>query len=333
MSRHARLRSQGALLTVASLLVLLASAGAPSIVPFLGVPSSGAALTGIHKIRHVVVIMQENRSFDDYFGTFPGANGIPMANGEPAVCVPDPQAGGCQRPYVDHNDDNGGGPHGAPEARRDIDGGQDGRLRLDRGVGAEGLRRPRQPELSVRPDRRDGLPHADRHPELLELRAELRAPGPHVRTGRVVEPARAPVPGLGVVGEVHATQRSEQLHERDPGAGAEAAAERDEAPAGLGGHTDLRLDRHDLPVAQAEGLVGLLRGERHRARLLERFGPLVHPRPAEREDARHLEPIAVLRHGQRRQATRQHPVGRELLQSCAEAGRSPRCRGSSPRAK
>ncbi|MEA2145511.1 MAG: hypothetical protein QOG59_1098, partial [Solirubrobacteraceae bacterium] len=29
---------------------------------------------GIHKIRHVVVIMQENRSFDNYFGTFPGAD-------------------------------------------------------------------------------------------------------------------------------------------------------------------------------------------------------------------------------------------------------------------
>ena len=30
-------------------------------------------LAGIHKIRHVVVIMQENRSFDTYFGTYPGA--------------------------------------------------------------------------------------------------------------------------------------------------------------------------------------------------------------------------------------------------------------------
>ena len=44
----------------------------------------------IHKIRHVVIIMQENRSFDPYFGTFPGADGIPMSDGEPAVCVPDP---------------------------------------------------------------------------------------------------------------------------------------------------------------------------------------------------------------------------------------------------
>ena len=30
--------------------------------------------------------------------------------------------------------------------------------------------------------RRDGLPHAKRHPELLDLRARLRAAGPHVRT-------------------------------------------------------------------------------------------------------------------------------------------------------
>ena len=27
---------------------------------------------GIHKIKHVVVIQQENRSFDSYFGTYPG---------------------------------------------------------------------------------------------------------------------------------------------------------------------------------------------------------------------------------------------------------------------
>jgi phospholipase C len=124
VGRVRRTRSRGPLLAVASLLVLVASAGVPSIVPLLGVRSSGAALTGIHKIRHIVVIMQENRSFDDYFGTFPGADGIPMSNGQPSVCVPDPQNGGCQKPFVDHNDDNGGGPHGAPQARKDIDGGK-----------------------------------------------------------------------------------------------------------------------------------------------------------------------------------------------------------------
>jgi phospholipase C len=46
-----------------------------------GVNGARPGLTGIHKIEHVVVIMQENRSFDSYFGTFPGADGIPAANG------------------------------------------------------------------------------------------------------------------------------------------------------------------------------------------------------------------------------------------------------------
>src|SRR5512133_1583802 len=58
---------------------------------------------GIHKIKHVIVIMQENRSFDSYFGTYPGADGIPTG-----VCVPDPR-GGCVRPYHNSRDRNVGG--------------------------------------------------------------------------------------------------------------------------------------------------------------------------------------------------------------------------------
>ena len=38
----------------------------------------GDASATPHEIKHVIVIMQENRSFDQYFGTFPGADGIPM---------------------------------------------------------------------------------------------------------------------------------------------------------------------------------------------------------------------------------------------------------------
>ncbi len=76
------------------------------------------------KIKHIVVIMQENRSFDSYFGTFPGANGIPMANGTPTVCVPDPRTGQCMQPFHDPNDKNAGGPHGAPAAVADIDSGK-----------------------------------------------------------------------------------------------------------------------------------------------------------------------------------------------------------------
>src|SRR5262245_17923038 len=41
---------------------------------------------GIHAIKHVVMIMQENRSFDSYFGTFPGADGFRMRNGRPVGC-------------------------------------------------------------------------------------------------------------------------------------------------------------------------------------------------------------------------------------------------------
>ena len=80
--------------------------------------------TGIHKIRHVVIIMQENRSFDSYFGTYPGADGIPMQNGVPKVCVPDPAAGACVAPYHDSSDRNRGGPHGFTNTLADVNGGR-----------------------------------------------------------------------------------------------------------------------------------------------------------------------------------------------------------------
>ncbi|HEX3841145.1 MAG TPA: alkaline phosphatase family protein [Acidimicrobiales bacterium] len=79
---------------------------------------------GIHKIKHVIVIQQENRSFDNYFGTFPGADGIPMKNGTPTVCVNDPATGACVAPFVDHADVNGGGPHSAVNATADVNGGK-----------------------------------------------------------------------------------------------------------------------------------------------------------------------------------------------------------------
>ena len=40
-------------------------------------------IPGMHKIQHVIWIIQENHSFDNYFGTFPGVNGIP-----PGTCLP-----------------------------------------------------------------------------------------------------------------------------------------------------------------------------------------------------------------------------------------------------
>jgi phospholipase C len=78
---------------------------------------------GIHKIKHVIIIMQENRSFDSYFGTYPGATGIPMSKGKPAVCLPEPTHG-CMRPYHDTADVNGGGPHGMGNGVADINHGK-----------------------------------------------------------------------------------------------------------------------------------------------------------------------------------------------------------------
>ncbi len=81
--------------------------------------SPAAQDSGIHKIKHVIVIQQENRSFDSYFGTYPGADGLTGT-----ACVPDPRNGTCVKPYPDHADVNGGGPHGQTNATADVDGGK-----------------------------------------------------------------------------------------------------------------------------------------------------------------------------------------------------------------
>ena len=93
-------------------------------VPAVSEETSAPASAGLDKIRHVVVIMQENHSFDHYFGTFPGADGIPMVNGVPTVCSPDPRSGECVAPYHDTSVTNGGGPHSLPDTMRDIDHGK-----------------------------------------------------------------------------------------------------------------------------------------------------------------------------------------------------------------
>ncbi len=95
-----------------------------ALVLGVALPVKPNAADPIHKIRHVIVIMQENRSFDSYFGTFPGADGIPMSNGVPVACVSDPKARRCVRPYHDTGDRNRGGPHYAHAAAVDIDGGK-----------------------------------------------------------------------------------------------------------------------------------------------------------------------------------------------------------------
>src|SRR5207247_4846634 len=119
-----------------SLLVIALTAVALAATFALTAPAgtqrtAAKAPVGIHKIRHVVVIMQENRSFDHYFGTYPGADGFPRnPDGSFAVCVPDPRAGHCQKPFHNSDDTNAGGPHYHESADADIDGGKmDGFIR------------------------------------------------------------------------------------------------------------------------------------------------------------------------------------------------------------
>ena len=84
--------------------LLRSAAGATglSLLPWtvqraLGQAQGPARSTSLRDIRHVVLLMQENRSFDHYFGTLAGVRGFddPMAmklpNGDPVFRQPDPE--------------------------------------------------------------------------------------------------------------------------------------------------------------------------------------------------------------------------------------------------
>jgi phospholipase C len=71
-----------------ALLALAAAAALPTAAAAQNLPAT--------PIRHLVVLMQENHSFDNYFGTYPGADGLP-----PGTCLPksfEDAKLGCVRP-------------------------------------------------------------------------------------------------------------------------------------------------------------------------------------------------------------------------------------------
>lgn len=86
----------------------------PSTLP----PALAPPPPGLEKIKHFVFIMQENHSFDSYFGTYPGADGPPAG-----VCLPNPHGGPCVAPYHNRNDVNRGGPHDWDNAVAAVNGG------------------------------------------------------------------------------------------------------------------------------------------------------------------------------------------------------------------
>ncbi len=84
-----------------------------------GSGNSAEAPRGLNKIEHFIFIMQENRSFDSYFGTYPGADGLPQG-----VSFVDPTDGTTVTPFHDTKGVNRGGPHGWDNAQADINGGK-----------------------------------------------------------------------------------------------------------------------------------------------------------------------------------------------------------------
>ena len=63
----------------------------------VGAEPAAADPTPATPIEHFVVLMQENHSFDNYFGTFPGADGIPR---DTCMPLPRPASGSrCIRPF------------------------------------------------------------------------------------------------------------------------------------------------------------------------------------------------------------------------------------------
>ena len=156
MARQGRRRWRGVAVVGAGLLagslgisLVGGSAGA------VGGPTASLAATpvsaGLSKIKHVIVIMQENRSFDHYFGMYPGADGIPVdSSGNPTVCVNDPVTNQCVYPWHDPTDVTNGGPHGARDANNDIDNGaMDGFLKQYEAALQNCLGKPNAPDCGV----------------------------------------------------------------------------------------------------------------------------------------------------------------------------------------
>jgi phospholipase C len=91
------------------------------------------------KVKHVFVLVQENHTFDQIYGLFPGANGQYVENlgtylAQETDCEYDPQTLGCQRPFLISANPNS--PNYVPDAP-DITGGNNGRydqeVSMDRG--------------------------------------------------------------------------------------------------------------------------------------------------------------------------------------------------------
>jgi phospholipase C len=116
-----RLRTIGGLFVVAALAVAVTPAKAGLFSryqpPLFGKARPG---TGLQNIQHLIFIVQENRSFDEFFGTYPGADGIPT---NPPCQMDMWYPSNCDTPFPNHQASNQGGPYFNAYQMQDIDGG------------------------------------------------------------------------------------------------------------------------------------------------------------------------------------------------------------------
>ena len=94
-SPHTRILTAALVLTVGGLLAtsstvpLTAQAATPAVTQAATQPATQATLQiPSGQIKHIIFFVKENRTFDDYFGTYPGANGATTATDSFGKVVP-----------------------------------------------------------------------------------------------------------------------------------------------------------------------------------------------------------------------------------------------------
>ena len=111
-------------------MVLMSRGARPSTEGSKQNPAKGARGAGAGAISNIVIVLQENHTFDNYFGTFPGADGTAGKG----VCLPEaPGSTNCVAPFHDTNLTPVDVNHNWKAAHADYDGG-----RMDGFVYSEG---------------------------------------------------------------------------------------------------------------------------------------------------------------------------------------------------
>ena len=135
-SLHSRsTRRSGARLFAACAVLLITITAIPA--PAVAGPVAPAIHRATTSIQHFLFLMQGDRSFDNYFGTYPGADGLPATACQQYVVAR--PSGGCVKPFSLHGSSPQPLGAGTTEIARQYDGGKmDGFVSALQGEGRDG---------------------------------------------------------------------------------------------------------------------------------------------------------------------------------------------------